>query len=135
MKKVSLVFMILALFASVFTSCDKDNASLSQKEILLKYKWKFFAAKINGVSEDIGDNRDDILTFNENGTYTYDPGTIKDDPDETVNTGTWMFSADQKYFIIDGENATITELTESKFIIKFTDGSDYEEDTFIALPK
>ncbi len=63
---------------------------------------------MNGVSNIIDDcERDDFLNFSANGTYTWDPATIKCDESDTSFMGTWSLSSDEKTMIVDGDTVTL----------------------------
>ncbi len=64
------------------------------------------------------------MTFAINGTYTSNPGAIKCDPSEAIYTGTWALSSDEKYLIMDGDNATIIALTETRMVLSVVDNTE-----------
>src|SRR5450759_4714054 len=131
-------FKTLLIFAISLTiavaSCKKDEVSKSRKELLTAKQWKFTSSKTNGVA-DILDacEKDDFVIFSSNGTYTYNPVTIKCSSYDTIDTGNWTLSSDEKTLSIDGDEATIVELTESRLVVSTIDAGDIWEQTFIAF--
>jgi|SRR5665647_2350467 len=136
MKKLTfLIFLLTIVLSIVITSCKKDAASISKKELLTSNQWKFLSSKTNGVA-DVIDNceKDDFTIFSSNGTYAWNPTTVKCDPSETIQNGTWTLSSDEKTLTLDDVDvATILELTGSKLVISTIDGSDIWEQTFVAF--
>ena len=53
---------------------------------------------------------------------------------ETIVTGTWTLSNDEKSLILDGNDMiTIVELTVSKFTYTFIDGTVLVEQTYLSF--
>lgn len=135
MKKLNQLIFVLTITLTVFiSSCKKDDVSNSKKELLTSNHWKFLTFKYNGIP-DASDNCeiDDFIIFSSNGTYTYDPTKIKCQSSESIVTGTWTLSSDEKKFTFDGVEMTIVELTESKLVISTIEDGDILETTFIAF--
>lgn len=110
----------------VFAGCkkDKDDATPNNtqqdsktKELIVGKGWKLTAAKaliplIDTDSTDLINStnplvttyvsciKDDIITYNENGTYTLNNGGTACDP-ALPASGTWELSADQKTLTTD----------------------------------
>ncbi|WP_028981290.1 lipocalin family protein [Sporocytophaga myxococcoides] len=110
----------------VFAGCkkDKDDATPNNpqqdsktKELIVGKNWKLTAAKalIPIISTDTTDIynstnplvtqfvdciKDDIITYNADGTYTLDPKTTVCSP-ALPTSGTWELSADQKTLTTD----------------------------------
>ncbi len=109
MKKI---LILIAFSGILFTSCKKDkscdlnSASLagSYQITSLKYKQTPTSAEIDVLPSFNACERDDIYTFNANGTFTYqDAGTIC-----TINgsfTDTWSLSGTT--LVYDGENYNV----------------------------
>lgn len=120
---------VLTLFSS---SCSKDKDK-TRKEILLSKSWTLTAQKIVSTGTDIpieDCNKDDYITFKEDGTYVLYHGTTLCDPNETNETGTWSLSADEKTITVDGENGAIQEMTETIIIVQVTTIIGTVEQTF-----
>ncbi|HEY5510472.1 MAG TPA: lipocalin family protein [Prolixibacteraceae bacterium] len=116
------LFIALTLFVFILSSCKKDEAK-SRSEMLTGAKWKLSSMKINGVAEPIEDcSKDDFFIFTSGGTCTSNPGANKCYSDEVVETSTWSLSSDEKSITIDGNTATIVELTQSRFT--YSEGYD-----------
>ena len=127
-----LIFALTIALTVVVTSCKKDEVTKSRKELLTAKQWKILSSKTNGVADVISDcEKDDFVIFASNGTYTWNPGTVKCDPSETIRTGTWTLSSDEKTLTLDGDATTIVELTESRLVISTIDGS--WEQTLVAF--
>ena len=138
MKKLirlfTVVFLISFAFVANVTSCKKDGPNLTKKEMLTAKTWKLLSSKSNGVANVIEDcEKDDFLNFAASGTYTVNPGTNKCDPEETTDSGTWLLSSDEKYMIVDGDSATIVELTASRFTFSMTYDKDKFEATYVSF--
>ena len=136
MKNIKfLSILILVLTLSTISCSKKDSSSKTSKELLTSKKWSQLTFKINGIVE-VQDacQSDNYIQFSSDGTYVYNPGTVKCYTGETAQTGTWTLSSDGKTLTVGGGNpVTIAVLTESKMVIKYTDGADNYEETYIPL--
>lgn len=137
MKSIKyLVLLVLALTLTV-ASCKKDEVVMTKKEMLTAKSWKLLSSKENGVTIEIEVcEKDDVLTFLTNGTYTFSPGANKCYTDDVIQTGTWSLSTDEKFLTIDGEGEgimTIVELTKSKLVLSTTYETFSSEITFVTL--
>lgn len=103
-----LILLILALTLTV-SSCKKDETTLSKKELLTSKSWQLSSIIENGITNVLHDcDMDNILTFLTNGKYTKDPNVIKCDFGDTIESGTWTLSSDEKFLILDdGTQMTI----------------------------
>ena len=118
MKSFKYFFLLVIALTIAVTSCKKDAVTKSKKELLTSNQWKYLSSKTNGVADVLDAcEKDDFVIFSSNGTYTYNPTTIKCDPSETIQTGNWTLSSDEKTLSIDGDEATIVELTESRLVV------------------
>ena len=133
---------ILPLFLAVtlaFVACKKDDEP-TKTELLSGGKWTLTALTVNPafVSNGISITdvfatypaclKDDFQTFATDGTYTYDEGATKCDPDDVqTETGTWKFNAGETEISLtlptytdawEIKNLTATSMTS---IYKFTD--------------
>ena len=125
MKTFTNLVLCIFVLTLISISCKKDAVTKTKKEILTASKWKVSSEKINGVARIFEDcSRDDFMTFAINGTYTSNPGAIKCDPSEAIYTGTWALSSDEKYLIMDGDNATIIALTETRMVLSVVDNTE-----------
>ena len=133
-RLINLVILMLLALALTIPSCKKDETNLSKKEMLTAKSWKILSSKTNGIAETFDDcQKDDFLTFATNGNYTFNPGTIKCDAIETIETGTWTLSSDEKFLIVDGESITIIELSSNRFTFSLKDGDYTFEATYISF--
>jgi len=121
------------LLLLAFAACKKD--SLSKTDMLTDASgWKMTAlttdpAFVNPITgTQITDlyaqfdacDKDDITTFNSNGTYVSDEGATKCDPsDPQTTSGTWLLSADENTITVDGESWTIVELSKSTMKVSY----------------
>jgi hypothetical protein len=138
MKKSIYSFTVALLFlyalTAVVSSCDNDESNMTREEMLTAKSWKILSSKTNNVADVIEDcEKDDFLTFATNGTYTYNIGTKKCDSYESNESGTWEFSSDEKYLIIDGDSISIVEMTASRLTFLLVDGSYRYEVTYISF--
>jgi len=135
MKSAKYFFFYLFVLIFLLSSCEKDEATLSKKEMLTTKSWRTISSSINGVL-DIREDclKDDILTFFADGKYTIDPSTIKCSPIDKIETGTWTLSGDEKNLTINGEDMMIiVELTKSRLVITQIVGSNKVELTLISI--
>ncbi len=130
-------YLILFILASVLaiSSCKKDEATLSKRELLTARSWQLLSIKENGVTDVLDEcDKDNILTFISDGTYTFDPNVIKCDLVNVIESGTWSLSSDEKFLILDdGGLMTIIELTKTKLVILEVGNVNSYEMTLIAI--
>jgi hypothetical protein len=125
-----LIFIVFALAMSV-SSCKKDDSNSSTpKGILTSKSWKLSSLKINGVETIEDCNKDDIMTFAANGTYTTTVGAITCYDGETNTSGTWSLSSDGKTLTVDGD-AYSSVITESKVVVTIVIDTETMEMTVI----
>ncbi|MBS1761502.1 MAG: lipocalin family protein [Bacteroidetes bacterium] len=123
MKKLLFGAFALALFAGVGCKKDKDEdvCALSSASFAGSYKITGATTQMgSGTETDIYTSlyepceRDDVYTFNTNGTYTLtDAGVVCDPPN--TDAGTWAISGNT--VTIDGDNANISNFTCSGFTV------------------
>src|SRR5665648_904952 len=90
MKSFKYLFLLVIALTIAVASCKKDEVTKSKKELLTAKQWKFLSRKTNGVADVINNcEKDDFTIFSSNGTYTWNPTTVKCDPSQTIQTGTW----------------------------------------------
>ena len=138
MKKIIRLFTVVLLITIALTvtisSCKKDESNLTKKEMLTAKSWKILSSKTNGVADVIDDcQKDDFITFTKDGNYATNPGTNKCYIDDSADSGTWSFSADEKYLIVDGDSVTLKELSKSRFTISMIDGEYNFEATYVSF--
>jgi hypothetical protein len=122
---IPLIVMGLVLILSSCKKTEEKTSTLTPKEILTSKPWKITSEKVNGVETLVNCEKDDVLTFLANGTYTYNIGANKCDPSETNYTGTWTLSDDGKTIVFDGDNGTAV-ITESQVVATYvSEGSTY----------
>lgn len=130
-------YLILFILVSVLTisSCKKDEATLSKRELLTARSWQLSSIKENGVTDVLDEcDKDNILTFLSDGTYTFDPNVIKCDLANVIESGTWSLSSDEKFLILDdGSFMTIIELSKTKLVIMEVGNVNSYEMTLIAI--
>ena len=128
MKK--LVFF-LAIGTLTFVSCKKDKddcqttaASLAAayRTVSIKYKQTPSSSELDYFATLDACEKDDILTLNANGTYSYtDAGSVCAPPGSY--TGTWSVSGNT--ITVDGDNGTIQSFDCSTLVL-------YVENNFVA---
>lgn len=126
MKKLIYSISVLTILAVTFTSCkkddDNDEPTKSNKELLTAGGWITVSGVINpplwGSSNWFADyepcEQDNIVILSTDGKYTEDEGATKcntDDP-QTVESGTWTMTADEKSF------TTVADGTTTVFVIQ-----------------
>lgn len=108
MKALKTILLIVSL--TVFwVGCRKDNVTI-EKEFLTSVKWKMVSAKVNGIESVKDCDKDDLLIFNTDGTFTYHPGSLVCTEGQTGMTGTYRFS----------ENQAQVSITINKKVIPFS---------------
>lgn len=108
MKALKTILLIVSL--TVFwVGCRKDNVTI-EKEFLTSVKWKIVSAKVNGIESVKDCDKDDLLIFNTDGTFTYHPGSLVCTEGQTGMTGTYRFS----------ENEAQVSITINKKVIPFS---------------
>jgi hypothetical protein len=129
MKSIKYLLLVIFALAITVSSCKKDD--LTPKEMLMGKAWKYSTEKYNGVLQTMDNcQKDDVLTFKADGTYTYNVGITTCYSGETSYTGTWVLSADGKSLTVDGDAATVV-ISENKVVVTVNDGGDITEMTFI----
>ena len=137
MKSFKYLFIFVIALTITVTSCKKDEATKSKKELLTSNQWKFLSSKTEGAADMISNcEKDDFMIFASNGTYTWNPGTVKCNSHDTIITGTWTLSTDEKTLTLDGSDLvwTIVELTDNKLVYSIVLSIEHaHEYTYIAL--
>ena len=133
-RLITVALLISIALAVTVTSCKKDESNLTKKEMLTAKSWKILSSKSDGVADIIDDcQKDDFLNFAASGAYTFNPGTNKCYSDDDTYSGTWSFSNDEKYLIVDGDSAKLVELSKSRFTISIVDGDYNFEATYVSF--
>jgi hypothetical protein len=124
MKKL-FILLTAIMIAGTFQSCKKDSDSTStdNKSILISYGWILTDIQFDGQSfwsfmDDC--DKDNVLTFNANGTTTEEGGALKCDPNEVFETGTWEM-INNTTVEIDGDILKIESISSSNMILSQTD--------------
>lgn len=138
-KRNFLLIALVAVFsAALFFACSKDDEK-TKIEMITSGSWRMTAATCEPAIPGVGNNifvlmescqKDNIYTFNANGTKLEDEGATKCNPDDpqTVN-GTWEFAENETKVILDKntENEmtlTIISLSESQALFSTPDFMD-----------
>ncbi len=131
MKTKNFLILLFAVASLVvFQSCGDDDDVTEKKsktELLTSGTWKLSSAKMFGVSSPPEDcTADDVHTFQVTGTYLFDEGASKCDPeDEQSYSGTWELTSNETVITIDLPdmeltlNQTILQLTKDKLRVKY----------------
>lgn len=129
----------------VFTSCKKDNEENTPSDYLTSGTWKVTGTTINPgiefngiVITDIYNlfiedcTKDDLITFEADGTLIEDEGPTKCDPDDpqTTNDGKWSISEDGKTMTLtypddDPQVANVVSISESTLVISTSLNQDF----------
>lgn len=122
----NLVILAAALF--LVAGCDKKNGPKSNTQLLAQANWKFSAATMGGA--DVSGSidacyKDNILTFNENGTGTADEGATKCNPGDPQSYAiTWNFLGGETQIKIlpvlfpgGSDTYTIVTLSETQLVL------------------
>lgn len=127
---------LLALASiTVFSSCTDDTPTpekTTPKDIVASGTWTRTAMTVNpGYEDEMGNiytdalaveeacERDNTLSYNENGTGIYGPGKMKcDGDDEVLYTFDWSLNSDGSVITKDGDDHKILELTENKMVLE-----------------
>ena len=137
MKSFKYLFLLVIALTITVASCKKDEEPKSKKELLTSNQWRFLSSKTDGVADMISNcEKDDFMIFASNGTYTWNPGTVKCNSHDTIITGTWTLSTDEKTLTLDGSDLlwTIVELTDNKLVYSIVLSIEHaHEYTYIAL--
>lgn len=140
MKPFKYLFLLVIVLATTIASCKKQEGNMSRAKLLTSKPWRFLSSKTNGVADHIEDcEKDDFVIFAFISDYTWSPGGKKCDSQETIDTGTWTLSRDEKkitlksYVSTKEVIATIVELTESILVFSFEETGYVWEKTYIAL--
>lgn len=146
-KKLYLLPIIALVFSFAFISCGDDDdgdPAKSTTEYLTSGTWNVTAMSINpGINFGSGTitdfyafmdacEKDDLITFNSNGTITDDEGATKCDPSDpqTSNDGTWTFDAATSKLTISYPNEDPITLTISSINDSNMNGSYTVEEDF-----
>jgi hypothetical protein len=130
-KLINLTGIGLILILVFFHSCKKDGAK-SETEILTSTKWKVTSITVNGTEVIDDCQKDDILIFATDCTYTVDPGIIRCDPDDKTRTGTWYLSDGGKSLFLFDSLCSIVAITENKLVLRWVIDPSYTiVETFI----
>ena len=137
MKKISLIAVLLS---TMLFSCKKDDekCELSQSAFVGSYKVTALKYKASTSTPEIDEfailpacEKDDVITFNSNGSTTYtDAGTVCV-PDGNY-TGTWNLTGST--IVSDGEIGTVTYFDCNGTTITFA-GTSVGELTTVSLSR
>jgi len=127
MKKLSILSLLALL---ILGSCKKDTppsttCTYNTASVLGSYKTTSLLYKADAVTPEVDFfpsypdcQKDDLLTFNSNGTYTVSEGVTSCNP-ANADSGTWSVSGNN--MILDGETVEIQNFSCSGFKVKVTD--------------
>ena len=124
MKKLSFVCLPLLL---LFFSCKKEKATcdLNSTNIVGSYKATAYTYKampsapaIDILALTDACEKDNIIIFNANGTYTYQDAGVKCDP-TSDDAGSW--SLNSNVLTVDGEAAAVTSFDCTSMVLTLTD--------------
>jgi hypothetical protein len=130
MKK--LLILSTAIFALMTTSCKKDSptCTLSSNTIVGNYKIASILYKADAQTPAVDEfatydacEKDDIISFNANGTWTQTEGATSCNPANSDN-GNWSFVG--SVLTLDGESFTISNFSCSEMTINQTDPASGE---------
>ncbi len=129
----TLKMSVLALLV-ITAACKKDEPAAvvaSKSELISKSAWLAVSAEFDLDGDGTIDQNgtldscsvDDLSKFLSNGSFVIDPGTIKCDPTDSIETGTWKFHNNETklvtYFTADGyDTVDIQVLNETTLKVK-----------------
>ncbi len=139
MKKLTIFAFLTVLFLS---ACKKDTptttCTFNSSSVAGTYKITSFIYKADATSPEVETfttfpdcQKDDLLTFISDGTYTVSEGTLSCNP-STSDNGTWSIIGNN--LVIDGETSEVLNFSCSGFKVKTTDTTTGETFT-ITLAK
>lgn len=116
---------------------QKRYSNELQQRTINSKQWQPISAKDSDGPIVVDDcKKDDLMTFALTGIFTYSPGVTKCDRTETIQTGSWTISSDEKNITMtakDGSEVyTIVEITANKLIVSSGSGINAWEETYIA---
>lgn len=151
MKKITNLFAITILLSGLMglIGCKKD----SKTDLLTDHSWKITASTVTpGIEDPFTGNlvtnlydwafispdcvKDDFYTFKTDGNMILDEGATKcDATDPQTTTSTWAFNNSETIITVtdsdgDATDVTLTELTEDKMVITYTEAIDNVVYTF-----
>ncbi len=115
---------VLFVSMSLVSSCKKDDTTPSKtpSELLKDGTWKLTNITLAGVSYIETCEKDDTFVFGET-KATRNEGATKCNPSDPQSEElAYTLSADGKKLTLDGEEATVKELTASKLVFDATFG-------------
>lgn len=129
----------------LLSACEKEDKQTSRTDLLTNGQWRMTSytlsppydldgdgtADADGLATFADCDRDDLFIFKKDGTLVLDEGPTKCNPidPQTENT-TWAFVNNETEVVIDGERATIVELTASQFRVSVNVGGSTGNITF-----
>lgn len=143
----TLILVAIAASFFVISSCDKDDDPVNKKALITANSWKISAMTIDPPIDFLGIQisdmyammdactKDDLMTFNEDGTYQVTEGATKcDESDPDISeSGTWGFNADETQITQTNTESTTTfnvlSITSSK--LKFSMSETEEGVTYL----
>mgnify|MGYP000019278394 CR=1 FL=1 len=127
MKKLSILSLLALL---ILGSCKKDTptsatCTYNTASVIGTYKTTSFLYKADAATPEVDlfpsypdCEKDDLLTFNSNGTYTVSEGATSCNP-TNADSGTWSVSGNN--MIVDSTTAEIQNFSCAGFKVKLTD--------------
>lgn len=124
MKKINyLVLFVFALMMSV-SSCKKDESTPAKvlstqernKEMIIAVSWKISSHKEYGASVLQNCEKDDIYTFNADGTFSHNVGSLICNG-ETNFSGSWIIYPDGTVSLTSGSTTLGMEVTSNQLVL------------------
>lgn len=134
MKKLLLTLSIVAMAVTMGCKKSDSNCTLDATSILGEYKitaLTYQATSTSTVDDEFAFmpacQKDNVLTFLSNGTYTYTEGATSCTP-STADSGIWSFSGGN--LVLDGDTNTTT-FNCTTLVIKSTGNTDIATVTLV----
>lgn len=129
MKILRMILLIVTL--TVFwVGCRKDKETIA-KEFLAGDTWTMVSAKVNGIESVKDCDKDDLLIFNSDGTFTYHPGYLVCTEGQTGLSGTYLLSKDETQVSITINKKVISlninRIGDERLLLTITDEKDLIE--------
>ena len=123
------IFFTLLVFVTALSACNKKDTPISKVSFLTTGSWS-----LAGAAHDNDGNgsyetddfaafpacyRDNIWTFRTNGDLEFNEGNSKCDPiDPQTDITKWQLINNESTLVLDGDNYSITELSNTNLKLK-----------------
>jgi hypothetical protein len=119
MRNLTQYLIIISALSIVAFSCNDDDDASSKASVLTSKNWQLASSIINGVEAIEDCEKDNVLSFRANETYTYSYNTLCRFEDEAAEIGIWKLLQNETLLVLGEGTVTdaavyeIIELTSS----------------------